>query len=204
MKKGRILIAEDNQDVALTLREGLESLDYEVCDVVPFGEELLAAVHHYQPDLMVVDIYLAGEMDGIDATAPLVAHDSPPIIFLSGNFTLELMSRLGEHQNSMLLYKPCEIPELVANIEMALERRKFGQTAFSSLFSTSHNLQTDDFRKQLGQLIKAARKEFQLTQAHAAERLNINYRYFQDIEAGKANLKIDTLFKILKGLRLMD
>lgn len=204
MNKGRILIAEDDHDVAQTLTEGLETLNYEVVGIISQGEELVSSVQKYQPNLVIVDIYLAGKMDGIEATIPLALQCKPPIIFLTGSFSMELMSRLRNHQNAMLLYKPCKIPELAANIQMALEREKQGQTGFISLFSQAGCLESEDFRKQLGQLIRAARKEYQLTQANAAEKLNINYRYFQDIEAGKANLKIDTLFKILKGLSLIN
>jgi DNA-binding response OmpR family regulator len=204
LTKGRILIAEDDQDVAQTIVEGLESMQYSVVNTVPYGENLQAEVEQHKPDLLIVDIYLAGNMDGIEATLPIAAKQDLPIIFLSGNFSVKLIERLREHHDAMLLYKPCKIPELAANIEIALKRRNKGEKAFTDLFSQSTNMESIDFRQQLGQLIKTTRKDYKLTQANAAEKLSINYRYYQDIEAGKANLKIDTLFKILKGLNLID
>ena len=203
MKKGRILIAEDDHDVAMTLTEGLESFQYTVVEIIARGEDLAQAVKKHQPDLILADIFLAGSIDAIEATAALLPSKTP-IIFLTGGFTIELVARMRDHQNAMLLYKPCKIIELVGNIELALERQTKGQTAFADLFATTECYQSEDFRKQLGLLIKSVRKEYQMTQAHAAEKLCINYRYFQDIEAGKANLKIDTLFKIIKGLNLVD
>ncbi|MFW7379099.1 MAG: response regulator [Oligoflexus sp.] len=204
MNKWQILLAEDDSDVAETLKESLEDAGYHVVEIVSRGEDLVHAANQHNPDLIVCDIYLEGNMDGITAAAPIAHRSKPPIIFLTGNFTMELIASLRDFQNSMLLYKPCKLPELIANIEMAMKRQDQGQTPFASLFSNIDREQTEDFRRQLGQLIKSARRDFQLTQANAAEKLSINYRYFQDIEAGKANLKIDTLFKIIKGLNLVD
>ena len=205
MNTWQILLAEDDPDVAETLKEGLEDAgNYKVVEIISRGEDLVHATNQHNPDLVVCDIYLAGNMDGISAASPLAHRSKPPIIFLTGNFTMELITRLRDFHNAMLLYKPCKLPELIANIEMAMKRQDQGQSPFASLFSNVDSEQTDDFRRQLGQLIKSARRDFQLTQANAAEKLSINYRYFQDIEAGKANLKIDTLFKIIKGLNLLD
>lgn len=60
----------------------------------------------------------------------------------------------------------------------------------------SHEL--DSFLQSMGSKMKAAREKNGITQREAAHLLGINYRHFQDIEAGKVNLKSECLLKILR------
>lgn len=56
--------------------------------------------------------------------------------------------------------------------------------------------------KQIGKNLKAARKQVRLRQVDIAEQSGVAYRHYQDIEAGKVNVSVDTLFRLTKVLKI--
>ncbi len=78
----KILIVEDQIITAMDMQMKLEDAGYEVTDIISYGEDVLQSVEDNEPNLILLDIGLAGVMDGIDA-AKSISEYNLPIIFLT-------------------------------------------------------------------------------------------------------------------------
>ena len=67
MEKARILIVEDEAIIAMEMENQLQGLGYEVTSIVDTGENAIKKAEEDKPDLMLMDIRIKGEMDGIAA-----------------------------------------------------------------------------------------------------------------------------------------
>jgi len=79
-----ILVVEDDDIIATLIERFLIQRDYVVCAKVASGEEALYKAAEHLPDLVLMDINLAGKIDGITATKFITAIFHIPVIFLSG------------------------------------------------------------------------------------------------------------------------
>lgn len=84
LKNARVFIVENDDFNVQHLRRELTALNYEVCGVYSTGEEAVAQVAQLKPDLILMDIGLDGEMDGIDTAAAIAALRPTPVVYLSG------------------------------------------------------------------------------------------------------------------------
>jgi diguanylate cyclase (GGDEF)-like protein/PAS domain S-box-containing protein len=120
MTKTRVLIAEDENQVALTIQASLEKLGYEVLTIVDRGEKAVDLVIRSSPDLILMDVSLKGEMEGVEAARQIRQTTNIPIIFLASSAdesTLERARMIGPYG---YLLKPFHDSELRANIEIAV------------------------------------------------------------------------------------
>ena len=81
--KARIMVVEDERIVAMDTEELLCGLGYQVCIVVPSGEEAILAATGQCSDLVLMDIRLGGQIDGIKAAEVIRNKLDVPVIFLS-------------------------------------------------------------------------------------------------------------------------
>ena len=82
-KQIRILVVEDVANLATVLKSRLESYGYEICDVANTGSKAIQYATQYQPDLILMDIMLEGDMNGIEAAKRIQKSIDVPIIYLS-------------------------------------------------------------------------------------------------------------------------
>jgi CheY-like chemotaxis protein len=80
----RILIVEDEIISAMALEKMLQKMGYEVVGIVTTGEEAIERSGQESPDIVAMDIRLAGKMDGIDAASRITAETGAGIIFMTG------------------------------------------------------------------------------------------------------------------------
>ncbi len=120
MTTARILIVEDERIVAEDLRETLGALGYEVVGIVPSGEAAIeqAAAHH--PDLVLMDIMLRGNLNGIDAAQHVRDRLDIPVVYLTAYADDATLARAKVTEPFGYLIKPFEERELLTAIEMAL------------------------------------------------------------------------------------
>jgi diguanylate cyclase (GGDEF)-like protein/PAS domain S-box-containing protein len=118
MSKTRILIVEDEMIVALDLEDRLRTMGYEVVDLVQTGQEAVARANALHPDLILMDIMLKGEMDGIAAAAKINELLSIPIIFLTASTDEKTLERAKFTGPFAYVLKPFEDRELRGNIEI--------------------------------------------------------------------------------------
>jgi PAS domain S-box-containing protein/putative nucleotidyltransferase with HDIG domain len=115
-----ILVVEDERIVALDIKSRLEVLGYSVCGIVETGEKSISAAEEKKPDLVLMDIMLEGEMDGIEAAAKIQSMFDIPVIFLSAysdDFTIQ-RAKISEPYGYIL--KPFDGKDLHTHIEMAI------------------------------------------------------------------------------------
>ena len=123
-KATRILIVEDVANVAIVLKARLESFGYEICDVVDTGQKAIDGTIRCQPDLVLMDIMLEGDMTGIDAATEIQKKVSVPIIYLSCLSDHRVMDRAIETNPYGYIVKPYDSAELRFSIENALRKHQ--------------------------------------------------------------------------------
>ncbi len=122
MDKVQVLIVEDEAIVSMDLRYKLEGLGYSVSAEVSSGEEAVAAASQLHPDVVLMDIRLSGEMDGIDAAAEIRRRFNIPVVYLTSHADEDTLARAKKTEPSGYILKPFYDAKLRAVIEMA-ERR---------------------------------------------------------------------------------
>jgi signal transduction histidine kinase len=124
MPTAKILVVEDEQLVADDLREILESLEYTVTALLASGEEAVQQVEMNLPDLILMDIHLAGEMDGIQAAEQIQARFSVPIVYLTAYADRTTLDRVKATYPFGYIVKPFNESMLSTTIEVALSRHQ--------------------------------------------------------------------------------
>ncbi|MFZ1755460.1 MAG: response regulator [Caldilineaceae bacterium] len=123
-QKGQILVVEDENIVALDIRQSLNRLGYGVPTVAATGEEAVAAAQQWQPDLVLMDIRLRGKMDGIEAATKIRRDQRLPIVYLTAFADARTLDRAKMTEPFGYVLKPFEDQELHSTIEMALHHHK--------------------------------------------------------------------------------
>ena len=83
MMKRRILLVEDEIIIASSIQKWLEDINYTVTGIAPSAEKAMMLIEQQIPDLILMDIMLQGDMDGIDLADKIHEKYSVPIIFLT-------------------------------------------------------------------------------------------------------------------------
>ena len=117
----RLLIVEDERLIAFDLSRRLPKLGYEVCAIVPTGEEAVQKAVELAPDLILMDICLKGAMDGVAAAEIIRANGKVPIIFLTANADEMTLKRAKVTHPSSYVLKPFKERELQISIDLALQ-----------------------------------------------------------------------------------
>ncbi len=123
----QILVVEDERLVATALQNELEHFGYQVSGIASSASEAVEQAIEHKPDLVLMDIHLQGETDGIEAARKIHAYCNVPIVYLSAFSDPETVVRAGQTQAHGYLLKPYEERELHTTIEMALAKHRVEQ-----------------------------------------------------------------------------
>lgn len=118
----KVLVVEDENIVAMDLRASLTGLGYQVTDTVGTGREALASARKRPPDLVLMDINLRGEMDGIEAAEAMRTDLALPVVYLTAFSDEATLRRARVTEPFGYLLKPFDERELQISIEMAVYR----------------------------------------------------------------------------------
>jgi len=128
----QILIVEDDSDVVGYIEHLLKSLGYGVCAVVSSGEAAMQKAAEAQPDLALIDMMLAGDMDGVGVAEQMRARFNIPVVYLTAYVDQRLLKRAQITEAFGYVLKPFAERRLHLNIEIALYRhemeRKFKES----------------------------------------------------------------------------
>ncbi len=116
----RILIVEDEMIVAEHIALSLQELGYHMVGKVSSGEEAIQLTEELKPDLILMDIRLAGQIDGIQAAEEIRVRSDIPIIFVTAHSDADLISRAKVTEPYGFLSKPISLNVLKTKIEMVL------------------------------------------------------------------------------------
>lgn len=123
MEKIHILIVEDDPIIAADLQDRLEEMGYQTLGPVAAGEEAPAFFNQpTSPDLVIMDIHLEGEWDGIETTRSILERHEVPVIFLTSNSDDATFSAAKQVKPQAFLSKPFRGRDLKHAIELAIER----------------------------------------------------------------------------------
>ncbi len=125
MIPGRVFVVEDEALVAMELEDRLITLGYSVVGVAADGDAASRAIRETKPDLVLMDIHLAGSRSGIDVAAELRAAELDlPVVFLTAYSDPALLERAKHVEPAGYLVKPFEERELHATVQMALYKHR--------------------------------------------------------------------------------
>ena len=116
----KILIVEDEGIVARETEYRLKDLGYTVCGVAASGAEAIKKAEKARPDVVLMDIMLKGEMDGIDAAEQIHSKFSVPVVYVTAHADETTLQRAKRTEPMGYLLKPFNERELHAAIEIAI------------------------------------------------------------------------------------
>lgn len=119
-----ILIVEDERLVAKDLQQSLIEFGYDTCGIASSGEEAMARVSEKCPDVVLMDIRIAGPLDGIQTASLLQQRCSTIIIYLTAHADKPMIDRAKRTAPQGYLVKPVKEAELRSTIEIALHNRQ--------------------------------------------------------------------------------
>ena len=122
MQRPSILIVEDEAVVAIDLEQRLGDLGYTVAGRVTTAEEAITQTVQLQPSLVLMDVALDGQLDGIDAAKKIRERMDVPIVYLTAHTDSGTLDRAKDTEPGGYVLKPYSERELHAAIELALVR----------------------------------------------------------------------------------
>lgn len=124
IKNARVLIVEDEAIIAKDLQWRLEQLGYTVPFIASKGEDAINKVGENNVDLVLMDIMLMGDMDGIEAAGHIHDKTDIPVIYLTAYADEDILERAKITEPFGYMIKPVGNRELQSTIEMALYKHE--------------------------------------------------------------------------------
>jgi DNA-binding LytR/AlgR family response regulator len=121
-EKTKILIVEDEMVIGANISLELNKLGYEVTGIVPRGEEALVHLKEQTPDILLLDINLKGELDGVETAKEMQKTHNVPIIYLTANTDDANFNRAKETHPYAFITKPFKKLDLKRAIELTLSQ----------------------------------------------------------------------------------
>ncbi len=142
MDRPKILIVEDEPDVAESIKQTLENLQYDVVDIVETGECAIQRADEHELDLILMDIVLASEMPGTIAAIKIKAKHNIPVIYLTAFLNEFLLKQVKNTDPFGYILKPFDERDLYVSIEIAIYRSKMEkrQNAFNSILMIARQI----------------------------------------------------------------
>jgi len=128
----RILVVEDEFVTGLEIQARLEDLGYEVLAIIDTGEEAVTKAGELLPDIMIMDITLKGEMNGIEAARNIKSRYGIPVIFLTAHSDEATVQQAVQSEPFGYLIKPLEERALNTTIRMALYKHSMDKALVES------------------------------------------------------------------------
>jgi two-component system, response regulator PdtaR len=116
-KKGTILLCEDENLIALDIKIQLARLGYDVIKICKTGEELIKSAKELKPDIIITDIQLKGNLNGIEAIKIIRQEFPVPFVYLSGQQNLSTLNEALDTNPNDFISKPFSIEQLRSALE---------------------------------------------------------------------------------------
>lgn len=116
----KILIVEDEAITAMDVKNRLENLDFEIVGIASRGQEAIQKTEEFKPDLVLMDIILKGDMDGIEAATEIQEHFDIPVIYLTAFSDEKTLDRVKLTKPYGFITKPINQYGLEGTIKTAI------------------------------------------------------------------------------------
>ncbi|MDX1638099.1 MAG: response regulator [Balneolaceae bacterium] len=113
----KILIVEDDMIISMVLRRMVEKLGHQIVDSVTTGSEAITKALEFSPDLILMDIQLKDNIDGIEAMSEIRKKIDIPVIYITGNSDLYNQKRAKELGYLEYMIKPIQMDDLKSALE---------------------------------------------------------------------------------------
>lgn len=122
--KEKILVVEDERIIAWDIKHCLENSGYRVPAIIACGEQAISKVEELQPDLVLMDMMLKGDMNGIQAAETIINNFNIPVVFLTAYSDESTIKKAKATQPFGYVIKPFEETQLITTIEIALNKHQ--------------------------------------------------------------------------------
>src|ERR1035438_5506057 len=126
-RNAKILVVEDEGIIGLQIERTLIKAGYEVPAVAASAEEALMAVEASSPDLVLMDIHIDGDQDGVQTARKIRDRFRLPVIFVTAHADSATLERARDIEPFGYIVKPISTLSLTSSIEMALHKHKTEQ-----------------------------------------------------------------------------
>ena len=123
----KILVVEDEMIIAAKISMHLTNLGYEVTGILPRGEEALVSVEENRPDIVLMDIRLKGDINGIDTAIRMQKNADIPVIFLTANADEATFNKAKAAKPYAFISKPYKQVDLQRAIELTISHLAAGE-----------------------------------------------------------------------------
>ncbi len=122
--KTKILIVEDEVITAMSLQHLFEHWGYGMCEQASSGKEAIEKAECEKPDLVLIDISLNGEINGIEAARQIRSRSCIPIIFITGYSDKETIKEAKSAEPAGYFVKPLDFHKLKLTIDSIVQKNK--------------------------------------------------------------------------------
>ncbi|MGB3947474.1 MAG: response regulator [Bacteroidia bacterium] len=116
-----IIILEDESIIALMLKKFLISLNHRVVGTAMDGKTAIELVKNAIPDLLILDVHIKGQMNGLETYQIIQKQWNIPAVFLTGN-SAEVVNIQNKYPNVVILEKPVSLHELKKTIDSIFQQ----------------------------------------------------------------------------------
>ncbi|WP_144604132.1 hybrid sensor histidine kinase/response regulator [Algoriphagus algorifonticola] len=175
----KILIVEDDSVSALLLQRALEKNNHEIIGIADTGEKALDLLDESHADIVMMDINLAGELDGITTTEIINEKFDIPVVYLSASSDAETLNKVVGTNPSAYVIKPFNIRELNMVIELAIfkDRKEKELQKLNNELEEKVKIRTAELYEANKELTKALEKEREINELKSRIVLNVSHGF---------------------------
>lgn len=175
----KILIVEDDPVSALLLQRALEKNKHEILGIADSGEKALDVLSQRHADIVMMDINLAGELDGIKTTEIINEIYGIPVVYLSASSDAETLNKVVGTNPSAYVIKPFNIRELNMVIELAIykDRKEKELQKLNNELEEKVKQRTKELYNANIELTKALEKEREINELKSRIVLNVSHGF---------------------------
>lgn len=175
----KILIVEDDSVSALLLQRALEKNNHVIIGIADSGEKALDLLEVNQADMVMMDISLAGELDGIKTTEIINEKYDIPVVYLSASSDAETLNKVVGTNPSAYVIKPFNIRELNMVIELAIykDRKEKELQKLNNELEEKVKLRTAELYDANKELTKALEKEREINELKSRIVMNVSHGF---------------------------
>lgn len=175
----RILITEDDHVSALLLKKALEKNNHQIIGISDSGEKALEILAEHHADIVMMDINLAGELDGIRTTEIINEKYDIPVVYLSASSDAETLTKVVGTNPSAYVIKPFNIRELNMVIELAIfkDRKEKELQKLNNELEEKVRQRTKDLAEANKELTRALEKEREIGELKSRIVLNVSHGF---------------------------
>ena len=175
----KILIVEDDSVSALLLQRALEKNAHQIIGIAETGEKALEILHENRADIVMMDINLAGELDGIKTTEIINEKFDIPVVYLSASSDADTLNKVVGTNPSAYVIKPFNIRELNMVIELAIfkDRKEKELQKLNNELEEKVKQRTAELYEANKELTKALEKEREINELKSRIVLNVSHGF---------------------------